>query len=573
MKFQTSILILLFLLLLSLVGSAQSPSAKIEKLKWNLVGENKKSTRQLEFIPPTGHHFNDKAPNKIESQNSKNVWVSAQSILVTLKKVEAKFNEDVGTCHVKGTLFICDDQNTYCVPKHEELNCGDEKNEKAKAENLAPINSKSTNLAPSESSGIFIDNHTKHALSEARSKGKPLFISFYGIWCPPCNQLEEKVFSQSEFKKLSSEFIMLKLDADSAESWELKSKYKVAGYPTVIFANENGDEINRLEGARDKLVFIKEMNRVLRDKNSSIDVKKKLAVLGDKNALRDLGTYFLNRREFADAHYYFSRLNLALRKNNDLVSATLGLYSKLSDEGAKLRYANLLQDSLSWFPHAYEALDRGSELAKTGEELDNVKLSQKGYFAQVATAQWFLAHPRELKNNEATKADLEELIGDSYTSLKDDGNSKKFYKLAAKSFLNQIEASGLNAASERAFNLERIYCIWKSGDVAGANEWYEKLEHVYPSEFTFYNQQAKLLLGEKRFSEALEKSNVALKYAYGDNKLRVTAVNAQILKELKKISEAKNVIDQTLTEVKLPSDSSIRTYRYVDALKTLRATL
>ena len=87
-----------------------------------------------------------------------------------------------------------------------------------------------------------------------------MVIDFFGIWCPPCNELDEQVFSQKSFAHSSSRFVRLKLDVDSPISWELKSKYHVTGYPTVVFASADGDEISRIIGFRALQDFLAEMD-------------------------------------------------------------------------------------------------------------------------------------------------------------------------------------------------------------------------------------------------------------------------------------------------------------------------
>ena len=37
------------------------------------------------------------------------------------------------------------------------------------------------------------------AFVSAKKTGKPLLISFFGIWCPPCNELDETVFESLTF--------------------------------------------------------------------------------------------------------------------------------------------------------------------------------------------------------------------------------------------------------------------------------------------------------------------------------------------------------------------------------------
>src|ERR1700735_4565692 len=86
--------------------------------------------------------------------------------------------------------------------------------------------------------------------SKARKEGKPVLIDFFGIWCPPCNELDETVFETAGFLTKAKAFVLLRVDADAKQSWKLKHRYKIGGYPTIVFTNPSGKEIYRFVGYR-----------------------------------------------------------------------------------------------------------------------------------------------------------------------------------------------------------------------------------------------------------------------------------------------------------------------------------
>lgn len=79
-------------------------------------------------------------------------------------------------------------------------------------------------------------------LESALAKGVPIIIDFWADWCAACIQLEEKTFTNLEFRKLTQNFLLLKFDAtsDSPEFKELKLKYDIVGLPTVIMIDSKG---------------------------------------------------------------------------------------------------------------------------------------------------------------------------------------------------------------------------------------------------------------------------------------------------------------------------------------------
>ena len=221
-----------------------------------------KGALEIKATAPALHHFNLQAPMVVTR--------SGTSFSVTPSQARDQivfFNiKDISTATYEVLLYLCDDAKTFCE-KHKILAQWNGTQLQAQAHGTTPTrhpNHPNRANAPNPSTQPFasvdhvgfILNRPEEALREAHQKKKPLMIDFFGIWCPPCNNLDEVVFSSPEFKEQSAGFVKLKLDADSSESWNLKSKYKIMGYPTVIFASPEGKEISRIVGFRNEQLFL-----------------------------------------------------------------------------------------------------------------------------------------------------------------------------------------------------------------------------------------------------------------------------------------------------------------------------
>ena len=183
--------------------------------------------------PPAGHHINTKAPMRLDlsaKDSLKPAHAAAKAAAFEVPLAQAR--------DFTVTLFLCDDANRYCE-RHSVHAGWDGKVLKTAAPVLAPAPatqaSPSAGAAASPSDSAqqvevpFLHNQPNHAFAMAKRQGKPVLIDFFGIWCPPCNELAEKVFSTPEFAAAGSHFIKLKMDVDAPTSYALASRYRVAG--------------------------------------------------------------------------------------------------------------------------------------------------------------------------------------------------------------------------------------------------------------------------------------------------------------------------------------------------------
>lgn len=154
----------------------------------------------LTATPPSAHHFNLEAPMSLEvsADHSKlKPAHAAKTEVLFLVPSAAKGDGKI-------TLFVCDDANTFCerhqVKVQWEGMPGATKTS-ADKKSTSAASATSSHAKPLKDDHGFYDNRPDEAFAQARSTGKPLLIDFYGIWCPPCNELSDQVFSNRALKK------------------------------------------------------------------------------------------------------------------------------------------------------------------------------------------------------------------------------------------------------------------------------------------------------------------------------------------------------------------------------------
>ncbi len=113
------------------------------------------------------------------------------------------------------------------------------------------------------SSGIKFDKMSlDKAKKIAKEDGKLIFIDVYTTWCGPCKEMARTTFTQDEVGAVyNKKFVCLKLDAENdADGPTVASKYKITGYPTLLYLKPDGSVVKKLSGKQsaEKLISVAE---------------------------------------------------------------------------------------------------------------------------------------------------------------------------------------------------------------------------------------------------------------------------------------------------------------------------
>lgn len=95
------------------------------------------------------------------------------------------------------------------------------------------------------------DAEVDRAFATAKAAGKPVFLYWGAVWCPPCNQVKATLFDRPDFVERSRAFVPVYVDGDKPGAQKVAARFKVSGYPTMVLFKPDGTEVTRLPGEVD----------------------------------------------------------------------------------------------------------------------------------------------------------------------------------------------------------------------------------------------------------------------------------------------------------------------------------
>ena len=127
-------------------------------------------------------------------------------------------------------------------------------------------------VAPATAAELFVNSTFEQALERAGDEGKVVMVDFFTEWCVPCKQLDRTTWADADVQAFLTEHtVPLKLDADQHP--ELRRRYRVGAYPTMLFIHRDGTERGRLTGYIEPEAFVRRVRvEIFGERNWFADV-------------------------------------------------------------------------------------------------------------------------------------------------------------------------------------------------------------------------------------------------------------------------------------------------------------
>ena len=104
---------------------------------------------------------------------------------------------------------------------------------------------------------IFETGSFDEILQKAQKENKIIMLDAYTTWCGPCKSMTKNVFTDKKVADYyNTHFINAKFDMEKGEGIEIKKRYEVKAYPTILFINGKGQKVHIGVGSSKAKEFI-----------------------------------------------------------------------------------------------------------------------------------------------------------------------------------------------------------------------------------------------------------------------------------------------------------------------------
>ena len=268
----------------------------------------------------------------------------------------------------------------------------------------------------------FVEGKTfAEALAMAKESGKMLFVDCYTSWCGPCRMMATKVFPQKVVGDYFNEkFVSIKIDMEKGEGPELHKRFTVKAYPTFLFLDADGKEVNRIVGG---------------DPDAAKFLEKVEQGVGEKSMAAMTNRYEGGERDTTFLVDYLDVLAMAYNTQKSGEVAKELLEGRGADMLTNARlYKAFLQYNPSPLSEAFTyVLDHKAEFDARydKEELDRMM------------AQEWMGYPMQLISKDANgKATFDQKAMDDYVKVMKKRDVKNWKEIVLMADINVDEAMG-----------------------------------------------------------------------------------------------------------------------------------
>ncbi|MFA5859628.1 MAG: thioredoxin fold domain-containing protein [Elusimicrobiota bacterium] len=152
----------------------------------------------------------------------------------------------------------------------------------------------------------------KSAMNKTQKINKPVMVDVYTDWCGWCTRLDETTYNDKNVAALCKDkFYSVKVDGETPDGKKFCAAHNIQGFPTIMFIDSKGVEIDRIVGYLPAEVFIRELNKIVDGKKTFSALKELVKQTPeDGEVLCLLGKGYMERENYKDAIGLFEKAGI-----------------------------------------------------------------------------------------------------------------------------------------------------------------------------------------------------------------------------------------------------------------------
>jgi thioredoxin-related protein len=256
-------------------------------------------------------------------------------------------------------------------------------------------------------------------LAMAKAEKKLVMVDVMTDWCKWCIELDNKVYSKKDISDFANaNQINYKIDAEKGEGVDFAKKYKIQGFPSILFLDGDGNEVDRVYG----YVPAKDFMEMMQDYNKGINTFAYLKTEVEKNPSNIDATLKL-----ADKYSMYSESDKAKELLNKIVEMDG------SNAGGKTDDAKFRLISFTEKEEKAKQLEAFITANPTSDQLKDAYVSlSETYFYDLSdlpsSEKWFKETLSKFPNDESVNSSYGQYLNQRAAGLADKGTGEEDYK-------------------------------------------------------------------------------------------------------------------------------------------------
>ena len=117
----------------------------------------------------------------------------------------------------------------------------------------------------------FVEKPWQEILETARKENKLIFLDAFASWCGPCKWMAANIFTNDSIADyFNNTFICVSIDMEKGDGVQLRNKYQVRYYPSLLFINAEGEMVHEKVGAARTIQDYISMGKIALDPNENL---------------------------------------------------------------------------------------------------------------------------------------------------------------------------------------------------------------------------------------------------------------------------------------------------------------